>query len=566
VLRSVQNVKEILSKNAELSARLQVSEEHNRQLKERLEAVEQAHAQLKGDHSHTVERNVLLEEEVRWFKEQFFGRSSQKSNPDISADQKMLFNEAEVLAAIEAAEAAQAARSTTIQAHERKRHTGGREELPAHLPRKDIPHDLPNAHKYCEHEGVCWAMDRIGEEVSERYHYEAPKVWVERHVRPKWSCPRCHSGVHIAPCPAHILPKTNASASLLAYLIASKFADGLPIYRVCQQLERQDVPLSPGTAGTWVNAIGEKVLPLIHLMHEEMLSYPFIQMDETYLQVVRSDKAPGSDHYMVVRAAGPPGRRIILFSHERSRTTQALQNLLIGPQGAYRGKLLTDGLEQYDTVAEALDLLHFGCLQHCRTYYHKAAKVTELPSGQNLARVALNEYIGKVYAVERQIKALREECERTGETLPLERVLKLRQEKSAQIMVAFKAWVEQLLPGVPPKSALGKALSYTTHQWPKLVRHLDHPEVPVDNNYLENQIRPFALGRRAWLFAETEQGAKASANLYSLVSCARVNGLEPYAYLRHLLEELPMASTAEALEALLPWNVKPALQSRRVAA
>jgi transposase len=566
VLRSVQNVKDILSKNAELTARLQVSEEHNRQLKQCLEAVEQAHAQLKGDHSHTVERNVLLEEEVRWFKEQFFGRSSQKSSSDISTDQKMLFNEAEVLAAIEAAEAAQAARSTTIQAHERKRHTGGREELPAHLPRKDIPHDLPNAHKYCEHEGVCWAMDCIGEEVSERYHYEAPKVWVERHVRPKWSCPRCHGGVHIAPCPAHILPKTNASASLLAYLIASKFADGLPIYRVCQQLERQDVPLSPGTAGTWVNAIGEKVLPLINLMHEELLSYPFIQMDETYLQVVRSDKAPGSDHYMVVRAAGPPGRRIILFNHERSRTTQALQNLLIGPQGAYRGKLLTDGLEQYDTVAEALDLQHFGCLQHCRTYYHKAAKVTELPSGQNLARVAINEYIGKVYAVERQIKALREQREGAGESLPLERVLKLRQEKSAPVMAAFKAWVEQLLPGVPPRSALGKALSYTMNQWPKLVRHLDHPEVPVDNNYLENQIRPFALGRRAWLFAETEQGAKASANLYSLVSCARVNGLEPYAYLRHLLEELPMASTAEALEALLPWNVKPALQSRRVAA
>jgi transposase len=566
VLRAVQNVKEILGKNAELNARLQVSEEHNRELRQRLEAIEQAHAQLKGEHSQTLERNVLLEEEVRWFKEQFFGRSSQKSSFEVSADQKMLFNEAEVLAAIEAADAAHAARSTRIPAHERKRHSGGREAIPEHLPRKDITHDLPNAHKFCEHEGVCWAMERIGEELSERYHYEAPKVWVERHVRPKWSCPRCHDGVHIAPCPAHILPKTNASASLLAYLIASKFADGLPIYRVCQQLQRQEVPLSPGTAGTWVNAIGEKVLPLIHLMHEELLSYPFVQMDETYLQVVRSPKSPSSDHYMVVRAAGPPGRRIILFHHERSRTTQALQNLLIGPQGPYRGKLLTDGLEQYDTVATALNLQHFGCLQHCRTYYHKAAKVTETPSGQNLARVAINEYIGKVYAVERQIKALREDCERAGTVLPLETVAKLRREKSAPVMAAFKDWVDQLLPGVPPKSALGKALSYTTHQWPKLVRHLEHPDVPVDNNYLENQIRPFALGRRAWLFAETEYGAKASANLYSLVSCARVNGLEPYAYLAHLLEELPAASTAEALEALLPWNVKPALQTRRAAA
>jgi len=111
-------------------------------------------------------------------------------------------------------------------------------------------------------------MERIGQEISERYHYEPPKVWVERQIRPKWSCTRCHQGVHIAPCPPQILPKSNASASLLAYLVASKFVDGLPIYRVCQQLKRQDVSLSPGVAGTWVNAVGETVLPLINLMHE----------------------------------------------------------------------------------------------------------------------------------------------------------------------------------------------------------------------------------------------------------------------------------------------------------
>jgi len=143
--------------------------------------------------------------------------------------------------------------------------------------------------------------------------------------------------VRIAPVPPHILPKSNASASLLAYLIASKFVDGLPIYRVCQQLQRQDVHLSPGTAGTWVNAVGEAVLPLINLLHEELLTNPFVQMDETHLQVLRSDKAPASDHYMIVRAAGPPGRRIILFNYEPSRTVASLQSLLIGPQGHTRG-------------------------------------------------------------------------------------------------------------------------------------------------------------------------------------------------------------------------------------
>jgi transposase len=404
-------------------------------------------------------------------------------------------------------------------------------------------------------------MERIGQEISERYHYDPPKVWVERQIRPKWTCTRCRQGVHIARCPPQILPKSNASASLLAHLVASKFVDGLPIYRVCQQLKRQDVNLSPGVAGTWVNAVGEAVLPLINLMHEGLLAEPFVQMDETYLQVVRSEKAPASDHYMVVRAAGPPGRRIILFNYEPSRTVAVLQNLLVGPQGPYTGKLLTDGLELYDTVSEALKLVHFGCLQHCRTYYHKAAKVTELPSGKNLARVAIDEYIGKVYAVERHIKEMREEREKSGATLPLETVLKIRQGRSAPLMAAFKEWVEKLLPGVPPTSALGKALSYTMRQWPKLVRFLDHPEACVDNNYLENQIRPFAQGRRVWLFAQTQQGARASANLYSLVSCARVNGLEPYAYLRYLFLELPKAATVDALEALLPWNVKTILRA-----
>jgi transposase len=212
------------------------------------------------------------------------------------AEQKMLFNEAEVLSAIEVADAVQAAPTTGISAHERKTHTGGRQAIPAHLPRKEILADLPDERKHCEHEGVCWAMECmgkecigkecIGKEISERYHYEPPKVWVERQIRPKWACTRCLQGVHIVPCPPQILPKSNASTSLLAYLVASKFVDGLPIYGVCPQLKRRHVNLSPA--------------------------------------------------------------------------------------------------------------------------YRKAAKVTELPSGKNLACMAIDEYIGKGYAIERHIKEVRD--------------------------------------------------------------------------------------------------------------------------------------------------------------
>jgi len=514
--------------------------------------------QLKSRNQHLAERNALLEEEVRWLKGQLFGRSSQKGAAEaVSPDQKMLFNEAEVLAAIVAADERQASRTTTVAAHERKpkAHTGGREPIPAQLPRIEVAHDLPEHEKWCTHESVCWAMERIGEETSERYHYEPPKLSVERHVTPKYSCPHCHGGVHRAPTPPSILPKSNASASLLAHLVTSKFIDGLPLYRVCRQLERLDVILSPGTIGTWVNTLGsEAVIPLINLLNEGLLAQSLIHMDETYLQVLKSEKAPSTDHYMAVRAAGPPGRRIILFDYLPSRTTEALKSLLIGIDGPYRGKLLTDGLEQYDAIAEQFRLMHFGCLQHCRTYYHKAAKVAELPSGRSLARHALEEYLGPIFHIEHEIEELRKQCERAGVSLPAQEILKRRRERSAPLFAAFRRWVDELLPGVPPKSALGKALSYTASQWPKLVLYLEHPEVPAHNNYLENQIRPFAQGRRVWLFAHNPLGARASANLYSLVSTARANGLEPYAYLKRLFEQLPAASTVEALEALLPFK------------
>ena len=171
----------------------------------------------------------------------------------------------------------------------------------------------------------------------------------------------------------------------------------------------------------------------------------------------------------------------------------------------------------------------------------------------------MEDYLGKVFKTEREIKELREQRERIGGTLEPHEILKLRREKSASVLAAFKRWVEDLLPGVPPQSALGKALAYTTKQWPKLVRHLEHPDVPAHNNYIENIIRPFSQGRRVWLFANNPLGATASANLYSLVATARANGLDPSAYLNFLFESLPAAENIEALEALLPWNARSSL-------
>jgi transposase len=252
-----------------------------------------------------------------------------------------------------------------------------------------------------------------------------------------------------------------------------------------------------------------------------------------------------------------------LYDYIASRTTAALKQLFIGPDGAYQGKFISDGLTRYDEIAAQFQLLHFGCMTHCRTMFFKARKVSQLPSSRTLANAAMEDHIRPLYEVEQQIKALREQCQQRGQTLPLDTVLAMRQEKSKPRMEKFKAWLDELLPGTPPNSALGKALGYATRQWHKLERFLDHPEIPIDNNYIERQIKHYATGRKSWLFSYHAAGAQASANLFSLVMTARANEVEPYAYLNYLFEHLPAASTVAQIEALLPWNLKTVLDEHQ---
>lgn len=559
----------LANKNVELNVRLNVSEEQNRLLRketERLKSLEQTCAQLRAELRQKTERTVLLEEELKWLKAQYYGRSTQTSDAaEQNPDQTLLFNEAEVLAAIAAAEEAHRQRTTTVDAHERKHSAdSGRKAIPEHFPRIVIEHDLSAEQKLCTQCAVSHPLTRIGQETRECYHFEPPTVSVEQHIRPTYVCEARHEAPITAPAPPVILPKSNASPSLLAHVIKSKFDLGLPLYRVSKDLERYGMDVGPGTLGTWVNTIGgEKVVPLCNLMNETLFTVAFMHIDETPLQILRSDKAVGSDHYIVVRAGGPPGKRIILYDYIASRTTTALKQLFVGYDGAYQGKFISDGLERYDDIAADLKLTHFGCMQHCRTMFFKARKVSQLPSSRTLANAAIEEHIKPLYEVERQIKALRDEYAGRGETLPLEKVLALRQQKSKPILEKFKAWVDDLLPGTPPNSALGKALGYATRQWPKLIRYVDHAEIPIDNNYIERQIKHYATGRKSWLFSYDAGGAQASANLFSLVMTCRANDVEPYAYLNYLFEHLPSACTVEQIETLLPWNVKPVLNEQK---
>jgi transposase len=484
------------------------------------------------------ERIGLLEEENRWLKSQLFDRSSEKTPvQDISPDQAWLFNEAEALAA--AAETA--SESVTIPAHQRQKR--GRKKLSADLPRIEVVHDLADGEKLCATDGT--ALVRIGEEVAEQLHFKPAEICVIRTIRPKYACPCCRQGVHIAPVPLQLLPKSLATPSLLAQITTAKFVDGLPLYRQEAQFHRLGVPLGRATMAGWMIKLGAAhVVPIINLLNECLLEAPLIHCDETRLQVLKSDKAPTADHWMWVRAAGPPGRRIILFDYDASRAGAVPLRLLHG----YRGILLTDGYEAYGKVAATLGLVHAGCMAHARRKFEEARKAS---GADGQARLAL-EFIRELYRIERSL------ADREPAREPAERLC-IRTERSASIMAQFHAWLEALAPKVLPQSLLGRAMYYTLGQWPKLTVFLTHADVPLDNNRCENAIRPFVIGRKGWLFSDTVPGALASANLYSLVETAKANGIEPHAYLAHLFAQLPLATTVEDFEALLPWNVKAAL-------
>jgi transposase len=492
------------------------------------------------------QRIALLTEENRWLKQQLFGRSSeQRVVDDIAPDQqRLIFNEAEVLApAVSPVDA-----SITIPEHDRKKR--GRKALPAQLPRIEIIHDLLEGEKVCPRVDCAGAaLTVIGQETAEQLDYIPATVRVLKHIRLKYACPCCQQGVKVAARPAQLLPKSNATPSLLAHIVTAKYVDGTPLYRQEAQFKRLGIDLPRATQANWMLRLSEAVIPLINLMSEQCRAQPLIHMDETTVQVLNSHKAATTTHYMWVQAAGPPGHRLVLFDYDASRSAAVPKRLLQD----YAGLLLTDGYEAYDAAIVGTAITHAACWAHVRRKFDEAAKASLSKDSQ--ARIALD-FIGQLYGVERDVKVLRTQREARGELVSNDEVLALRAQHSAPILEQFKVWLDAHVDHVLPQSALGKALYYTLNQWPKLTVFLSHAQLSLDNNRCENAIRPFVIGRKNWLFCDTQAGAIASARLYSLIETAKANGLEPHAYLTRLFTELPKATCLADFEALLPFKIK----------
>ena len=483
----------------------------------------------------------ILEEFIRLQKQKQFGTRSEKG----SVRQLGLFNEAEEDACETEAVVDEEASSADTAAPEQAQRKPGRKPLPSYLPRREIVHDLAEEEKICPHDGT--PLTRIGEEVSEQLEIIPVKLEVIRHVRPKYACPSCKQGVTTAKLPAQPIPKSMASPGLLAYVAASKYMDGLPLYRVERVLQRGDVDIPRATLANWMIKSGQLVQPLINLMRDELLAGDIVLCDETRVQVLDEAGRPAtSQSYVWVQQSGGDGPAVTLFDYDPSRSAEVPKRLLEG----FKGYLHTDGYAGYDSVVVENGLAHVGCWAHTRRKFDEALKAqkhsqkNQRSTKESKASRAIS-FIRKLYAIEKRI----------AEQPPDER-RRIRQEQSKPIIDKMRKWLDEVAGTVPPKSLVGKALGYLEKQWPKLILYLEDGRLRMDTNLVENAIRPFVIGRKAWLFSKSVRGAEASANLYGLIETAKANGLEPYAYLQRVFEELPAADSLEEFEALLPWRIE----------
>ena len=482
--------------------------------------------------------NQLIEA-IALAKHQHFGSRSEKFNSD---QLSLLFNEAEALTdySQKRNEPDQAESEANVAGYIHKKRNVGRKKLPDYFPRVEVVHELNEADCQCNH---CLSqLIEMSEKTSEQIEIIPMTVKVIKHVKKTYSCPNCKQTIKAAKLPPQPIPGSIASPGIIAHVVVGKYINGMPLYRQEQEFKRLDIPLSRSTLANWMIKAGLLIQPLINLMRDSMLSYDIIQMDETRCQVLKEPgKSAQSQSYMWVQRSGPPGQRIILYDYAPSRSQEIPLQLL----GDYSGHLQTDGYEGYNKVCTQNQIIQLGCWAHVR---RKFKQVNDSQGKLKLKKTSLAatglKRIQCLYATEKQTNRLSSE-----------QIYSLRQSRSVPILKDLRKWLDQHLPVVVKQSALGKAMYYVDKQWEKLIVYTTDGRLNIDNNQCENAIRPFVIGRKNHLFSDTVSGAKASANLYSLIETAKANGLEPYAYLKHVFTELPKVTSVEQIEALLPFNL-----------
>ncbi|KUJ92348.1 MAG: tnpC4 [Pseudomonas sp. 63_8] len=494
------------------------------QLMQRVESLDQK-VETMGKKIHRDQTLIeKLTHEIAQLKRFKFAKRSEQLSPDqVSLLDDLIDTD---IAAIEAElEALKPARASTEVRQKPKRTA-----LPPQLPRTLIHHEPDNSHCQCG----C-VLKRIGEDVSEKLDYTPGVFTVERHIRGKWVCDQCETLIQ-APVPAQVIDKGIPTSGLLAHVMIAKFADHLPLYRQESIFGRAGLVIARSTLAQWVGNCGVQLQPLVDALREAVLGQRVIHADETPVQMLTPGEKKTHRAYVWAYATSQfSDVAAVVYDFSPSRAGEHARNFLQD----WKGKLVCDDFGGYKASFE-LGVTEIGCMAHARRKFFELHATNK----SQLAEQALR-YIQLLYEIEHEVRDLEPDLRR-----------RIRQEKAVPVMDALHAWMitQRLL--VHDGSAISKALDYSLKRWTALSRYLDDGAVPIDNNWAENQIRPWALGRKNWLFAGSLRSGKRAAAIMSLIQSARLNGHDPYAYLKDVLTRLPTQRASEITE-LLPhrWRL-----------
>lgn len=491
-------------------------------------SIEESHALIESQQEEIAllkQQYANLLEQVKLEKLRRYGRKSESN-----LDQLNLFDEVE-----QEAEKEILNEEKEVISYERKK--AKRKPLPKTLPREEIIHDISDADKICD----CGCdKKKIGEEVSEQLEVIPASMKVIAHIRPKYACNRCDTRVDIAPMPTLFLPKHIASPSLVAYTLINKFQDHLPLYRQEQMWKRLAIDIPRNSMSNWIMKAYELCKPLKALFIKELLKTDYLQVDETPVQVMNEPgKKNTSQSYIWVYRSAIPDKKLVFYEYQSSREGKWPEQML----SDFKGYLQTDGYKGYHFAKQKEEMIQLGCMAHARRPFAELVKIAKT-TGKSHQAIA---YIKKIYAVEKQAKAM--------ELSPEERKA-LRLLKAKPHLDALFKWVEKSLKTAVPNSKLANGLTYIHERQKELSNYLLDGRLEIDNNGVENKIRPLAVGRKNWLFSGSPAGADASCFFYSLINSATDNGLNAFEYLRHVFDNIRSCQSDDDLLELLPHRCR----------
>ncbi|EDP94194.1 IS66 family transposase [Kordia algicida OT-1] len=459
-----------------------------------------------------------LKRELAELKRLIFGSKSERFVPNTDALQLGLFTEA--------SKVTNESEQTQISYHRSKT-----KKHPVRLP---LASHLPRVEEIIEPKNIVDGSIKIGEEITEILEYKPSKVYVRRIIRPKYALPN-QAGIAIAALPSLILPKSNVGAGLLAHICVSKFVDHTPFYRQIQILKREGVVVAMSSMTGWFSKGVIQLGVLYEVLQKLILQSQYLQADESPIKVQDNHKK-GSLHTGYHWVFHAPVDGLVLFKYDSSRSAKVPKDFL----QQFSGTLQTDGYKAYQNLSTKHPIKLLACMAHARRYFEKA-----LDNDKSRASYAM-EQIQQLYAIERKIK------ERSLNTQTIKRYRELY---AKPILKKLHVWMQQEYPKVLPKSAIGKAFAYSLNLWDKLSAYTQDGKYLINNNLIENAIRPLALGRKNYLFAGSHKAAQNAAMMYSFFATCKINDVNPYKWLHDVFERLP-EHKANKLEELLPQNWK----------